>query len=92
MGYGTRYTASWSGKMPNASTITYYERDDGDFVPTHMTYAASSTATCEDGTAATGTDCPADGQALCVRCPAGYGLESGECVSSQLIPGITIRG
>jgi hypothetical protein len=45
------YTASWSGKMPNASTITYYERDDGDFVPTHMTYAASSTATCEDGTA-----------------------------------------
>ena len=57
-------------------TYVSFANDEDDAVCGELKQCA-----CVDGgTAAKGTACPKDGQPLCVRCAAGYGLDGASCV------------
>merc|ERR1739848_947052 len=58
--------------------VTCSSCDEGYFL--NGILCEENTCSCTDGTGATGTDCPADGDVKCVSCDAGFTLENDACV------------
>ena len=45
----------------------------------------SNTCTCDNGTAATGSDCNPNGSEMCTDCNSGYSLSGGQCLATSCI-------
>ena len=52
---------------------------DGTYSPANDGQCMEKGCTCSDGTAATGSDCPNDGDVKCASCDTGYYLSGNEC-------------
>ena len=67
----------WSGTQTTNSDCQACP--DGTYSPANDGRCAEKGCTCSDGTAATGLDCPNDGDAKCASCDTGYYLSGNEC-------------